>query len=287
VTQHVDYDSIPIKDPAEVAMLRIAGRISARVLEELTPHVKPGVTSQQINDIAYDLIVNKYGAEIDREDLSGYDSSEYACISIAHNEIAFSGEPSQMPLQKGDLFGVDVSIKKDGWCGDTQRMWIVGEESSAKARLLYDVGYQAMCLGISLVRPGAEIQDIAAQVQAYVESFGFSMLRVPSGTGHSTGQVHADGWLIPYYRDPTNEGRVLRTGMVITVEPFICAGSGAGTRLSNNTRSAVTADNSLAVYWEHVVAVTSDGCDVLDLREGEDVTFYDHRTTRLRVPAES
>jgi methionyl aminopeptidase len=281
MTHNVDYNSISVKSAAQIAMLRIAGRIAARVLEELTPHIKPGVTSQHINDVAYDLIVNKYGAEVDREDLSGYDSSEYACISIAHNEIAFSGEPNDMPLHKGDLFGVDVSLKKDGWCGDTQRMWIVGQETSAKARMLYNVGYQAMCQGISLVRPGAKLQDIAAQVQAYVESFGFSMLRVPSGTGHSTGQVHADGWLIPYYEDPINEGRVLREGMVITVEPFICAGSGEGTRLPNNTRSAVTVDNSLAVYWEHVVAVTDRGCEVLDLREGEDVTFYDQGIAQL------
>jgi methionyl aminopeptidase len=280
MTHNVDYNSISVKSAAQIAMLRIAGRIAARVLEELTPHIKPGVTSQHINDVAYDLIVNKYGAQVDREDLSGYDSSQYACISIAHNEIAFSGEPSAIPLKTGDLFGVDVSVKKEGWCGDTQRMWIVGQETSARTRLLFEVGYQAMCLGISLVRPGTQLQKIAEEVQAYVESFGFSMLRVPSGTGHSIGQVHADGWLIPYYHDPRNEGRVLEKDMVITVEPFICAGSGEGTRLSNNTRSAVTADDSLAVYWEHVVAVTDTGCLVLDLRDGEDVTFHNHRLPR-------
>jgi methionyl aminopeptidase len=279
-THNIDHNLISTKIPDQIAMMHEAGKICAQILSELTPHVKPGVTSQQINDIAYDLIVNKYGAQVDREDLSGYDSSQYACISIAHNEIAFSGEPSAIPLKTGDLFGVDVSVKKEGWCGDTQRMWIVGQETSARARLLFEVGYQAMCLGISLMRPGAHLQKIAEEVQAYVESFGFSMLRVPSGTGHSIGQVHADGWLIPYYHDPRNEGRVLEKGMVITVEPFICAGSGEGTRLSNNTRSAVTADDSLAVYWEHVVAVTDTGCLVLDLRDGEDVTFHDHRLPR-------
>jgi methionyl aminopeptidase len=275
-THDIDHNRISIKTPDQIAMMREAGKICAQILSELTPHVKPGVTSLHINDIAHDLIVNKYGAQVDREDLSGYDSSQYACISIAHNEIVFSGEPSAIPLKTGDLFGVDVSVKKEGWCGDTQRMWIVGQETSAKARLLFEVGYQAMCLGISLVRPGAHLQAIAEKVQAYVESFGFSMLRVASGTGHSIGQVHADGWLIPYYHDPRNEGRVLEKGMVITVEPFICAGSGEGTRLSNNTRSAVTVDDSLAVYWEHVVAVTGTGCEVLDLRDGEDITFYDH-----------
>src|ERR1700753_992812 len=277
MTHNVDYNSISVKSAAQIAMLRIAGRIAARVLEELTPHVKPGMTSQDLNDIAYDLIVNKYGAEVDREDLSGYDSSEYACISIAHNEIAFSGEPSASPLENGGRFGVTVSLTKEGWCGDTQRMWIVGDETSSQARLLTAVGYQAMCLGISLVRPGAELQKIAEEVQAYVESFGFSMLRVPSGTGHSCGQVHADGWVIPYYHDPRNEGRVLEKNMVITVAALICGGRGAATRLSNNPRSAVTVDKSLAVYWEHVVAVTDTGCEVLDLREDEDVTFYDHR----------
>jgi methionyl aminopeptidase len=276
-THTIDHNLISTKTPDQIAMMREAGKICAQILSELTPHVIPDVTSQQINDIAYDLIVNKYDAQVDREDLSGYDLSQYACISIAHNEIAFYGEPSAIPLKTGDLFGVDVSVKKEGWCGDTQRMWIVGQETSAQARLLFEVGYQAMCLGISLVRPGAHLQAIAEAVQAYVESFGFSMLRVPSGTGHSIGQVHADGWLIPYYHDPRNEGRVLEKNMVITVEPFICAGSGEGTRLSNNSRSAVTVDDSLAVYWEHVVAVTDTGCEVLDLRDGEDITFYDHR----------
>lgn len=273
---HVDYNKISIKTPEEIDKLRAAGSIAAKVLEDLSEHVRPGVTTNEINSIAHSLIVDKYEAEVDREDLSGYDASEFASISIAHNDIAFSGEPSNAQLKIGDLFGVDVSLKKDGWCGDTQRMWIVGDDAPSKTRLLNAVGYQAMCLGISLVRPGAKLQDIAEQVQTYVESFGFSMLRVASGTGHSIGQVHADGWLIPYYKDSRNEGRALEKGMVITVEPFICAGTGEGKRLDTPTRPAVTADGSLSVYWEHVVVVTDSGCDVLDLREGEDITFYPH-----------
>ena len=198
----VDYNKITIKTPAEIAMLRIAGRIAAQVLQDLSPHIVPGVTSLEISEIARELIINKYGCELDREDLAGYDSSKFSAISIAHNDIAFSGEPNNLPLKKGDLFGVDVSLKKNGWCGDTQRMWIVGDETSSHARHLVNVGYQAMCLGISLVKPGVKLQDIAKKVQAHVESFGFNMLRVPSGTGHSIGQVHADGWLIPFYDDP-------------------------------------------------------------------------------------
>jgi methionyl aminopeptidase len=112
VSHNVDYNALSIKNVEQIAMLRIAGQISARVLEELTPQVQPGVSSRAINDLAHSLIVDKYGAEIDREDLSGHDSSEFASISIAHNNIA-SGESSEMPLQIGDLFGVDVSLKKD------------------------------------------------------------------------------------------------------------------------------------------------------------------------------
>jgi hypothetical protein len=96
----IDHNLISTKTPEQIAMMREAGKICAQILSELTAHVKPGVTSQQINDIAYDLIVNKYGAQVDREDLSGYDASQYACISIAHNEIAFYGEPSKIPLRR-------------------------------------------------------------------------------------------------------------------------------------------------------------------------------------------
>ena len=124
-----------------------------------------------------------------------------------------------------------------------------------------------------MVQPGAVVQEIAETVQAYVESFGFSMLRVSSGTGHSIGKVHADGWHIPFYHDEIHNVRVLEEGMVITIEPFTCAGAPEGLRLPNVTKSAITADKSIACYWEHVVAVTKDGCEVLDLQEGEDITF--------------
>lgn len=265
----VDYNLISIKTPEEIDKMREAGRIAAQVLVELTPHIKPGVTKSQLNKIAYDLIVVKYKAEIDREDLEGNDYASYAAVSFGHNEIIFNGEVDDHPLQVGDIIGVDISIKKDGWCGDTQRMWIVGDETSAVARKLLAVGYEAMWLGISLVRPGAHLDEIAAAVQNHVEKHGFSMIKVLSATGHSIGRVHADGWLIPFYKNPINSGRVLKKGMVITIEPFICVGQGESIRMNNSMRTAVTKDKSLACYWEHVVAVTDTGCEVLDLRPGE------------------
>ncbi len=112
-SHNVDYNAISIKTVEQIATLRIAGEISALVLEELTPQVQPGVSSRSINDLAHSLIVDKYGAEIDRDDSSSDDSSEFASISMAHNNIAAGGEPSEMPLPIGDLFGVDMSLKKD------------------------------------------------------------------------------------------------------------------------------------------------------------------------------
>ncbi|KAL9090706.1 MAG: hypothetical protein Q9165_005194 [Trypethelium subeluteriae] len=272
--EQVDYLKIPIKTPAQVAMLRAAGHCAAQILEDLTPHIKPGVTKHELNDIAYKLIHDKYGCEVDREDLTGYDSSPYACVSFSHNEIAFNGEADSIPLKHGDLFGIDISIKKEGWCGDCARNWIIGEDTSSEARLLSAVAYQAMCLGISLVKPGRKVQEMAERVQRYVESFGFSMLRVPSGTGHSIGLHHADGWHIPYYHDGINEGRVLEKGMVFSVEPFICTGKPKGLRFPNVTKTAISEDKSLCCYWEHIVAVVDDGCEILDLRQGEDTTFF-------------
>lgn len=265
----IDYNRITIKTPEEIAKMRVTGGIAARVLEELTPYIKPGITSRQIDVIAHDLIVNKYKVEIDREDLEGNDYSAYASVSFGYNDIIFNGEPTDEPLKIGDIFGVDISIKKDGWCGDTQRMWIVGDETSALARRLLAVGYQAMWLGIHLVKPGLHLETLARTIQNYVEKQGFSMINVESATGHSIGRTHADGWLIPFYEHDTHKDRVLEKGMVITIEPFICTGNGEGTRLSNAMRTAVMKDKSLACYWEHVVAVTDTGYEVLDLRQGE------------------
>ena len=121
MTHDVDYNSISVKSSADIAMLRAAGSICAKILELLTPHIQPGMTKKKLNEIAHDLKVNKFEAEVDREDLTGYDSSDYASVSFSHNDIAFNGEATDIPIKKGDVLGIDVSIKKEGWCGDTAR----------------------------------------------------------------------------------------------------------------------------------------------------------------------
>ena len=187
---------------------------------------------------------------------------------FTRNNIIARGTATDEPLRHGDILGIDISIKKDGWCGDTQKMYIVGGDTSALARRLLTVGYEAMKVGIDHVKPGVSLGTVAHAVQCYVESQGFSMVKCPGLTGHAIGQVHCEGLLLPFYGE-ADTGHVLQKGMVLTIEPFICAGSGDAEVMPNNMRSAVTKDNSLAAFWEHVVAVTDTGCEILDLRPGE------------------
>ena len=257
-----------IKTPAEIAKMREAGRISAEILDALDEYVKPGVTTRQLDKIANDLVVKTYHAEIDRADLEGHVFSSEQAVFFSLNHVIARGECSDIPLKKGDILGVDLSIRKDDYCGDTQKMWIVGGDTSSLARRLLSVAYQAMWVGVNHVKAGVHLGTIAHAVQTYVEGEGFSMVKFPGLTGHTIGKVHCEGLFLPFYGEP-NTGHILQEGMVLTIEPFICAGSGEAKLLPNIIRTAVNKDNSLAAYWEHVVAVTKTGCEILDLRVGE------------------
>lgn len=147
-------------------------------------------------------------------------------------------------------------------------MWIVGGDTSRLARRLLAVAYDCMWIGINHVKPGVRLGTIAHAVQSYVESQNFNMVKCPGLTGHSIGQSHCEGLFVPFYGQP-NTGHVLEEGMIITIEPFICAGTGEAEVLPIALRSVQTKDHSLAAFWEHVVAVTKDGCEILDLRPGE------------------
>lgn len=264
------FQQIPIKTPAEIAKLKISGGICANILDEISPHVKPGATKKQLNNIIHKLIHNKYDAEVDRlmtdakTDASCHIS---ACFGI--NNIIVNAAPDDTPLKTGDLFGIDVSIRKNGWCGDTRKSWLVGDEASPTALSLFAVSNQAMWLAIGMVKDGMKIETIANAVEAYANNHGFSMIKLPITSGHSLGKLHMDGWLIPLYNNPINKGRILKKGMVITIETFMTAGNGDACLLNDETGSAITKDGALACYWEHAVAVTETGCEILDLRAGE------------------
>jgi len=176
-------------------------------------------------------------------------------------------------LQIGDIFGIDISIKKNGWCGDTRKSWIIGDEASPTTMNLFTVSHNAMWLAISMVRDGATVETIANAVEVYANKHGLSMLKLPVTTGHSLGMKHMDGWLLPLYKNPINKGRILKKGMVITIETFMSAGTGGAELLNNDLGTGITKDGAFACYWEHAIAVTEDGCEILDLRSGEKASW--------------
>jgi len=258
-----------IKTQEEIEKMRIAGRLAGQVLTDLGEHIKPGVTTRQLEAITRDLIVNKYKSEVDRTDLEGHSMNDFQCFTYTRNHVFGLCAVDDYPLQKGELFGADVSLKKDGWCGDTSRVWIVGDETSPRVRNLVAVAYEAMWVGIRLVKPGVHLGTIACAVEQYVKSHGFSVIKIPGQTAHSIGRVHCEGMLIPFYGAQPNTGIALEKGMTITIEPGVATGDGWGDRLDNREKTMIMRDNQYCCFWEHVLAVTDTGYDILDWRDGE------------------
>lgn len=258
-----------IKTPEEIEKMRIAGRLAAKVLEDLGKMIKPGTTTRQLEHACRDLIVNKYNAEVDRTDLEGNSLSDFECFTFTRNHVFGLCPVDDKPLQIGEIIGLDISLKKDGWCGDTSRVWIVGDEASPRVRSLVAVAYEAMWVGIHLVKPGVHLGTIAHAVQSYVEKQGFSIVKIPGQTAHTIGRVHCEGLLIPFYGAEPYTGHVLQKGMTISIEPGVATGNGLGDRLINRETTMIMRDKQLCCYWEHILAVTDDGYDILDWREGE------------------
>jgi len=264
------FQQISIRTPEEIKKLKFFGGICANILDEVSPFVKPGATIRQLNDMIHDLICNKHAAAIDRLETDAETSaSDRISACFGHNNIIVNAEPNDEPLQLGDIFGIDISIRKDGWCGDTRKSWIVGDEASPSTLNLFTVSQNAMWLAIGMIKNGVCFADIANAVEKYANQRGINMFKFPIFAGHSLGKVHLDGWLLPLYDNKINEGRILKTGMVITIETFMSAGTGEIELLDNDLGSGVTKDNAYACYWEHAVAVTDTGCEILDLRADE------------------
>jgi|GEM_PF-71591 len=267
--QQAKHQLCTIKTPEEITKMREIGRITANILDEISQYIVPGMTSRKLEAILRDLIVNKYGVEIDRTDLEGNNHNDLACMSISRNFITAFGELDDIPFQKGEIVGMDVSCKKDGWASDTTRIWMVGQDCSRLARSLLSVAYEAMWIGINMVKPGVHIGSIGYAVEQYVESKGFTIMKTPGQFGHSIGQEHNEGLLIPFYGCAPYTGHILEEGMVITIEPGVTYGDAYGYRLKNPMGTMSTSHHVLGCYWEHVVAVTRYGYEILDLREGE------------------
>jgi len=236
-------------------MARAAGALAAEVLHMLVPHVKPGVSTDDLDRLCHDHIVNVQKAIPANVGYRGFPKT--VCTSVNH--VVCHGIPSDKVLKDGDIVNVDIAVIKDGWYGDTSRMYCVGTPSVLAKRLV-DTTYEAMRAGIRTVRPGATLGDVGAAIQQVAEKAGFSIVR--DYCGHGIGKVYHDDALQVCHFGRRGEGQRLKEGMVFTIEPMVNVGK-PGTRELPDGWTVVTRDHSLSAQWEHMVAVTHDGFEVL------------------------
>ncbi|MBS9782047.1 MAG: type I methionyl aminopeptidase [Gammaproteobacteria bacterium] len=258
--------SIIIKTPEQIEKMRIAGRLAAEVLEMIEPHVVAGVTTEELNTICHDYIVNVQGCIPAPLNYHGFPKS--ICTSINH--VVCHGIPTdKKKLKKGDIINIDVTVIKDGYHGDTSKMYFVGEPSIL-ARRLCRVTHEAMMIGIEMVKPGVRLGDIGYAIQKHAEGERFSVVRDFCGHGIGAG-FHEPPHVLHYGTPNTKE--TLKAGMIFTIEPMINAGK-ADTKVLADEWTAVTRDKSLSAQYEHTILVTDNGYEILTLRQEEiDGTF--------------
>lgn len=256
--------TITIKDAAGIAAMRTACRLAAEVLDQLTPHIQPGITTLEIDRLAAEFMKQQGSVSA----TIGYQPPGYPaypahlCTSVNH--VVCHGIPNEKPLKKGDIVNVDVTVIKDGWYGDTSRMFMIGDCSIAAKRLVTTT-YDAMWKGIEMVRPGATLGDIGHAIQKFAEGLGFSIVR--EFCGHGIGQrFHEEPQVLHYGKPGTLD--VLKPGMIFTIEPMINAGKRDIKEALNDGWTIVTKDRSLSAQWEHSVLVTETGYEVLTLSAG-------------------
>jgi len=246
--------TIKLHTQEEIELARAAGQAAASVLAMIGPHVRAGVTTDELDRLCHDFIVNEL--KITPANIGYHGYTRTVCTSVNH--VVCHGIPAEKVLKKGDIVNIDVAVIKEGWYGDTSRMYFVGEPS-IRAKRLVDITYASMVAGIKTVRPGATLGDIGAAIQRVAEDAGFSVVR--EYCGHGVGQVYHDEPQVLHYGIP-GTGTVLKPGMIFTIEPMINAGKAATSVLSDGW-TVVTKDRSLSAQWEHTVAVTESGYDLL------------------------
>ncbi|WP_395682337.1 type I methionyl aminopeptidase [Dokdonella sp.] len=246
---------VTVKTPEQIEKMRVAGRLAAEVLEMLVPHVKPGVTTEELDQRAYEHIVHVQKAVPANVGYRGFPKT--LCTSVNH--VICHGIPHPgKALKDGDIVNIDVTVIKDGWHGDTSRMYFAGTPSVLAKRLV-DTTLEAMLRGIEQVRPGATLGDIGHAIQRHAEAAGFSIVR--EYCGHGIGQIYHEDPQVLHYGH-AGAGLKLQKGMTFTVEPMVNAGK-PHTRLLPDGWTVVTKDHSLSAQWEHTIAVTDDGYEIL------------------------
>jgi methionyl aminopeptidase len=253
---------IVLKTPEEIEAMRVAGQLAGEVLRMIREHVRVGVTTGELDEICHAYITEEQQAIPAPLNYRGYPKS--ICTSI--NQVVCHGIPGDKKLKNGDILNIDVTVIKDGWHGDTSKMFLIGEPS-VRARRLCEIAHQSMVTGIEMVKPGLRLGDIGHAIQSYAEGQGCSVVR--DYCGHGIGRVfHEDPQVLHYGRPGV--GEVLLPGMVFTIEPMINVGK-RETRLLGDGWTVHTKDRSLSAQWEHTLAVTEDGHEVLTQLPGDEL----------------
>ncbi|HEY9199668.1 MAG TPA: type I methionyl aminopeptidase [Gammaproteobacteria bacterium] len=252
--------AITIKTPEEIHKMRIAGRLAAQVLQMIRPYVKAGVSTGELDRICHDYIVNDLDAIPAPLNYRGFPKS--ICTSLNHQVC--HGIPGDKILKNGDILNIDITVIKDGYHGDTSRMFMIGEPS-VQAKRVIKVCYESMRIGIEMVKPGVRLGDIGHAIQQHAEAAHFSV--VQEYCGHGIGREFHEEPQVLHYGTP-GTGVELVTGMTFTIEPMINAGK-RHTKLLPDGWTVVTKDHSLSAQWEHTVLVTDSGFEVLTLAPDE------------------
>lgn len=254
--------SVTINTPEDIEKMRVAGQLAAQVLEMIEPHVRVGVTTDELNQICHDYIVDVQQAIPAPLNYHGFPKS--ICTSINH--VVCHGIPNDKPLKNGDIINIDITVIKDGYHGDTSKMFYVGDVPDWAKRLCV-VTQECLYLGIEKVRPGAHLGDIGEVIQKHAEKNGFSVVR--EYCGHGIGKVfHCEPQVLHYGKAGT--GVELQEGMIFTIEPMINQGR-PETRLLGDGWTAITKDRKLTAQWEHTILVTKDGYEILTLRSDDTI----------------
>ena len=248
--------TVQIKTPEEQEKMRVAGQLAAEVLDMIEEYVKPGVSTDELNQIAHRYITEHQDAIPAPLNYRGFPKS--ICTSVNH--VVCHGIPGEKKLKSGDAVNIDVTVIKDGYHGDTSRMFLVGK-AGIQAERLAAIARESMWLGIEELKPGKQLGDIGAAIQKHVEKNRFSVVREYCGHGIGRG-FHEDPQVLHYGTRGT--GMELKAGMTLTVEPMVNAGR-ADVKLLRDGWTVVTKDHSLSAQWEHTVLITDDGYEVLTL----------------------
>ncbi len=246
--------TVHIKTADEIEKMRVAGRLAAEVLRMIRPHVVPGITTGRLDEICHEYIIREQDAIPAPLNYHGFPKS--ICTSVNHQVC--HGIPGDKALKNGDIVNLDITVLKDGYHGDTSKMFFVGEPSII-ARRVTQISYECMCIGIEMVRPGVRLGDIGFAIQHHAESNNMSVVR--EYCGHGIGHNFHEEPQVLHYGTP-GTGLELEPGMIFTIEPMVNAGK-RHVKLMPDQWTVITKDRSLSAQWEHTILVTADGHEVL------------------------